>query len=87
MILRVANLVLLACVITDAFWLVGKRYQSRTDYTVLADLTNQATELNREYSRLQIEEGTFSSDLVLKDFAVNKLGLIEADKKHTMEIK
>lgn len=87
MILKVINLVLLACVITNAFWLIGKRYQSRTDYTTLALLNNNTEVLNKEYTKLQIEEGTFSSDLVLKDFAVRKLGLIEADKKHMMEIK
>lgn len=87
MILRIINLVLLACVITNAFWLIGKRFQSRTDYTTMSELNGVAEELSREYTKLQIEEGTFSSDWVLKDFAVNKLGLIEPDKKHLMGVK
>lgn len=87
MILKVANLVLLCFVITNAFWLINKRFETRNDYTHLALLNNAEVEMNKEYTRLQIEEGTFSSDLILQNFAKNKLGLVEPDKKQIITIK
>lgn len=87
MILKITNLVVLCFVITNAFWLINKRFQTRNDYTYLSSLHNKAIEMNKEYSRLQIEEGTFSSDLILQNFAKNKLGLIEVDNKHIMSLE
>jgi cell division protein FtsL len=85
--LRVINLLLLIGVIFSAFNLVNKRFQSRIDYARLAALKNQADFYDKEYTKLELEEGTFSSDLVLQDFAVNKLGLIQADKAHIIGMK
>jgi cell division protein FtsL len=87
MILKITNLVILAFVITNAFWLINKRFQTRTDYTYLALLNNKALEMNKEYTRLQIEEGTFSSNLILQDFAKNKLNLVDADKKQIVKVE
>ncbi|MDQ5920437.1 MAG: hypothetical protein QG673_493 [Pseudomonadota bacterium] len=81
------NILLLSLVIYSAFCLVNKRYQSRIDHARLAALKNQADVLNKEYTKLELEEGTFSSNLVLQDFAVNKLGLIQPDKNHIIGIK
>jgi cell division protein FtsL len=78
---------LLVLVILNAWWLISKRYQSRIDYAVLDELHTEAGELHKEYTRLQLEEGTYSSNLVLQDFAINKLGLIQPDKQHILEIK
>ena len=85
--LRILNILLLGGVVYSAFCLVNLRYQARQDYTKLAVLKAQADDLNKEYTCLQLEEGTFSSNLVLQDFAVNKLGLVEADKAHIVGIK
>ena len=87
MILKITNLVILCFVMTNAFWLINKRFETRNDYTNLALLNNNALEMNKEYTKLQIEEGTFSSDLILQDFAKNKLGLIEPDKKQIITVK
>lgn len=87
MVLRGINLLLILVAIISAFFLINKRYDSRTDYTMLNNLQTQAEELNREYTKLQLEEGTYSSNLVLQDFAVNKLGLIAPDNQHIVEIK
>jgi cell division protein FtsL len=70
----------------SAFLLVNKRYQSRIDYGQLARLQRHEEELNKEYTRLQLEEGTYSSRLVLQSFALNQLNLIEPDKNHIMEV-
>ena len=85
--LRILNLLLLGGVVYSAFCLINIRYQARQSYTKLAALKTQADEFDKEYTRLQLEEGTFSSNLVLQDFAVNKLGLIQADKAHIIGIK
>lgn len=84
---RVINLLLLAGVIYSGFVLVNKRFQSRIDYARLAALKNQTDMYNKEYTKLELEEGTFSSNLVLQDFAINKLGLIQADKNHIIGMK
>lgn len=85
--LRGINLILLLAVMWSAFGLISKRYQTRTNYNRLDELQTEADNLNKEYTRLQLEEGTFSSNLVLQDFAVHKLGLIEPDKQHIVGIK
>ena len=85
--LRILNVCLLAGVIYSAFCLVNVRYKARLDYTQLEELKNQTDILNKEYTRLQLEEETFSSNLVLQDYATNKLGLIQADKAHVIGMK
>lgn len=87
MILKITNLVVLCFVITNAFWLINKRFQTRNDYTYLSALHNKSIDMNKEYTRLQIEEGTFSSDLILQNLAKNKLGLIDADDKHIISLQ
>lgn len=85
--LRVINLALLLVLIISSFILVSKRYQSRLHYQTLSRLKVEADGLNKEYSRLQIEEGTYSSNFVLQDVALHKLGLAEPDKNNLLEIK
>jgi cell division protein FtsL len=87
MILRTVNLILLVGVMVSAFSLISKRYQYRTDYATLAGLRAQADQLNMEYTKLQLEEGTYSSNLVLQDVALNKLKLVQPDKAHIIEMK
>ena len=85
--LRIFNVLLLIGVIFSAFNLINKRFQSRIDSARLAALKNQADFYDKEYTKLELEEGTFSSNLVLQDFAVHKLGLVEADKMHIIGMK
>jgi cell division protein FtsL len=80
-------MLLLCCIFVSAFMLISKRYQSRLHYIALTKLRDQATNLNKEYTRLELEEGTYSSNLVLQDFALNKLNLVQPDKQTLMEIK
>ena len=87
MIIKSINIILLIGVIVSAFMLVTQRYSARLDYNNLAQLQKSADVLNKEYSRLQIEVGTYSSNLVLQDVAYNKLGLVAPDPKHIVEIK
>ena len=53
----------------------------------LADLQNKSDGLNKEFTRLELEDGTYSSNLTVQSYAANNLGLIPADKQHTMELK
>ncbi len=85
--LRVINLILLLVFIITSFGLVSMRYQSRLHYQTLSKLKVEADVLNKEYTRLQIEEGTYSSNLVLQDVAMHRLGLVAPQKKDVLEIK
>jgi cell division protein FtsL len=73
--------------LVSAFFLISKRYDSRQHYAKLATLKTQSEKLNQEYTRLQIEEGTYSSNLVLQDVAVRKLKLVQPAKQNIVEIK
>lgn len=85
--LKVINLILIIVVLVSAFTLISKRYQSRLHYAKLATLKSQSEDLNQEYSRLQIEEGTYSSNLVLQDVAMNKLNLVQPNKQNIVGMK
>lgn len=81
------NLVLIIAVIVISFLLISKRYQSRVHYTRLDNLQRQAESLNHEYSRLQIERGMYSSNLVLQNVAIHKLNLIQPAHQNIVRIK
>lgn len=85
--IRIVNILLLAGVMISAFNLVNKRFQSRIDSIKFSALENQADFYNKEYTKLELEEGTFSSNLVLQDYAVHKLRLVQADKTHIIGVK
>lgn len=87
MIIRTVNILLLIIVVIYGCMLVNQRYDARLHYTKLANLQKQANYLNQEYTKLQLEVGTYSSSLVLQDFAYNKLGLVVPDSKHVVEVK
>ena len=86
-ILRIINLILLVTTIISAFYLIHQRYISRINYAQLITLKNQKDYLDKEYTKLELEEATFSSNLVLQNYALNKLGLIVADKNHIIGMK
>lgn len=86
MVIRLVNVILIITMVISAVLLVGKRYQARLSYEHLANLQDIAEQYNKDYTRLQLEEGTFSSRLVLQNYAISKLGLIEPDKKHMAEV-
>ncbi len=87
MIIRGINLVLLIMVMLSAFHLISLRYSSRMDYATLSQAQILGEKLNQEYTRLQLEVGTYSSNLVLKEFAQNKFGLVNPDSQHIVEMK
>jgi cell division protein FtsL len=86
-VLRIINLFLVITILINAFYLTNQRFAARQFYMRLAQLQKQADGLNKEYTRLQLEEGTFSSDLAIQDYAKHDLGLIQADKQHVVELK
>lgn len=81
------NLGLLIVLIITAFYLISIRFEARLQYSKLATLRNTALDLNKEYTKLQLEEGTYSSGLILEDLAIKKLGFITPDKQHIVELK
>ncbi len=85
--IKTINMILVLAVLYTAFLLITERYAFRTRSNYLSDLQKKAQTMNQEYTRLQIELGTYSSGLVLQDFAYNKFGLINPDSKHIMEIE
>lgn len=87
MIIRTINIILLISAIIYGCFLVKQRYASRLHYTQLENLQKEHNRLNADYTRLQLEAGTYSSRLVLQDFAFNKLGLVSPDPKHIVGVK
>ena len=85
--MKVINLILVFVVLANAFYLISQRFVARSSYMKLAELQNKAELLNKEYTRLQLEEGTYSSNLAIQDYATHNLGLIPPDKQHIMEVK
>ena len=86
-ILRGVNLVLLVLLLITAFLLVTERYSARKLYGYIGRLQDESIKLNLEYTKLQVEYGTYSSKLNLQSYALKNVGLIVADKQHVMELK
>lgn len=74
-------------ILITSFFVINQRYLARQSYMQLNSLQNQAENLNKEYTRLQLEEGTYSSGLAVNDFAAKNLGLVQPDQKHVVDIK
>ena len=87
MIIKSINIILIFIVLCSAFLLITERYSFRTRSNYLAELQQKAQTMNQEYTRLQIELGTYSSGLVLQNFAYNKFGLINPNSQHIVEIE
>ncbi len=85
--LRLINLLLVIGVLITAFFIVNQRFIARKYYMQLNTLQNKANDLNQEYTRLQLEEGTYSSGLAINDFAAKNLGLVQPDQKHIVDLK
>ncbi len=86
MLLRGLNLVLIILIILSSVKLIRQRYNIRVNENNLAQLKKDADNLEKEYSRLEIEFGTYSSNLVLKEFAMKKLKLIKPENKQLVEV-
>lgn len=85
-VLRVINFILVIALLINAFYLTHERFEARIGYMKLAELQNKADNLNKEYTRLELENGTYSSSLMVQDYASRNLGLIPADKQHIVEL-
>ncbi len=84
--LRIINFILVIGVLGNAFYLINQRFTARNLYMQLSQLQTKTDTLNKEYTRLQLEEGTYSSDLAVQDYAQHNLGLVQADKQHIVEL-
>ena len=85
--LKAINIILTMAILITSFFVINQRYLARQLYMQLNSLQNQAENLNKEYTRLQLEEGTYSSGLAVNDFAAKNLGLVQPDQKHVVDIK
>lgn len=80
------NLILLLVVIVNGIFLINQRFYVRGLNTTLAILQKKTDKLNQEYGRLLLEEGTYSSSLVIEDYSKVSLGLVKPDKQHIMRL-
>lgn len=85
--LKIINLLLVILGLGNAFYLINERFGARNLYMQLSQLQNKAEALSKEYTRLQLEDGTYSSDLAVQDYAEHNLGLVRPDKQHIVELK
>jgi cell division protein FtsL len=86
MLLKISNFVLLCVFIICAFILVHIRYQLRIYHEQLAQLQAAATALDKQYARLEIEIGTYSSGIVLANLAHEKFDFIAPDAAHIIKL-
>ncbi|MDD3266716.1 MAG: cell division protein FtsL [Burkholderiales bacterium] len=85
--IKVINFLLVISLLVSSFFITNQRYNARQLYMQLNSLQNQADTLNKEYTRLQLEEGTYASGLIVSDFASKSLGLIQPDQKHIIYLR
>ena len=78
---------LIIVMIVYGVMLVTQRYKARLHYTKLENLQKQSQAVEQEYTKLQLEAGTYSSGLVLQSFAYKKLGLVAPDPKRIVGVK
>ncbi len=86
-LVKIINFILFVTIIIYGCMLTHQRYKARLDYMKLESLQMEASEYNQNYTRLRLEIGTYSSNLVLQDFAFKKLGLVTPDAKHIIGVK
>jgi cell division protein FtsL len=82
--IRSINFFLIIAAIVLACYLVTSRYVYRVYSNRLANLQTQAVSIMHEYSRLQIEDATYSSNIILAKLAAKQLHLVQADKLHVV---
>jgi cell division protein FtsL len=85
--LKIVNLLLIIASLINAVYIINQRFIARQLYTQLAELQERAKLANDEYTRLQLEVGTYSSGLAMQGYASANLGLIQADKQHVVELR
>jgi cell division protein FtsL len=86
-VLRIINLAIVIAILVTAMLIIRQRFIARSYYIELNRMQNQTVKLNEEYSRLRLEEGTYSSGLAVSNFAANKLGLVQPDVQHVVDLK
>ena len=67
------NLVLLAAVITSAFYLVHTQYESRRLYTAIDKAQSQARRLEAEHEQLQVQKREEATPARVQQLAARKL--------------
>lgn len=85
--IKVINFLLVVSLLITSFFITNQRYTARQLYMQLNALQNQADSLDKEYTRLQLEEGTYASGLIVNDFAYKSLGLVQPDQKHIVDLR
>ena len=65
--------------VTSALALVYTKHESRKLFVELEALTQERDELNIEWSRLQIEQGTWATHARIEQVATDNLSLVRPD--------
>lgn len=72
-------LVLAACVVASGVWVVAAEHRSRQLFMQAEQLSRAADQLQIDWGRLQIEQGTYATHSRIEAFARERLQLTEPD--------
>ena len=81
------NFTLVIALLVTSMLIISQRFIARGYYVELNQMQNQKVKLNEEYSKLRIEEGTYSSSLTINNFVAKKLGLFQPDLQHIIDLR
>lgn len=81
------NFTLVIALLVTSMLIIRQRFIARGYYVELNQMQNQKIKLNEEYSKLRIEEGTYSSSLTINNFVAKKLGLFQPDLQHIIDLR
>lgn len=85
--LKVINLLLLIVLVVSGLFLVSQRFKTRVLYTNLNNLYKEQVVFNDEYTKLQLEYGTYTSDYVINQFSQKNVSLHQIKQQDVIYIK
>lgn len=80
------NIVLLAVAIACALAVITSQHRARRIFSELESAQATAQKLNEEFTQLQLEQGTWSTNKRVESVASRKLGMRQADAASTVVI-
>jgi len=86
-VLKVINLLLLIVLVVSGLFLVSQRFKTRVLYTNLNNLYKEQVVFNDEYTKLQLEYGTYTSDYVINQFSQKNVSLHQIKQQDVIYIK
>lgn len=86
-VIKVSNLLMIISFVVIGTYLISERFSARDKYAYVAKLQNDQDKLNREYTKLLLEYGTYSSELAIQGYASSKAGMVAPTKDQIIEMK